>query len=114
MIGVNSQIETAGSQGNVGIGFAVPSNTVRQVVPVLSRGETIKRAYLGLRARRHRPRPPSGAEVQTVVPGGPADRAGIKQGDVITRVDGEPVQEPSDVVGGDRRQQARRQSRDRR
>ena len=48
VIGVNSQIETGGSQGNVGIGFAVPSNTVREVVPALMRGEKIKRAYLGV------------------------------------------------------------------
>ena len=48
VIGVNSQIETGGSQGNVGIGFAVPSNTVREVVPALTRGEQIERAYLGV------------------------------------------------------------------
>ena len=48
VIGVNSQIATAGGGGNVGIGFAVPSNTVREVVPRLERGETIKRAYLGV------------------------------------------------------------------
>src|SRR5207244_1018747 len=41
VIGVNSQIATAGSEGNVGIGFAVPSNTLRQVVPRLEKGETV-------------------------------------------------------------------------
>jgi putative serine protease PepD len=97
VIGVNSQIETGGSQGNVGIGFAVPSNTVRQVVPVLARGGTIKRAYLGLESSPASPSNPSGAEVQNVVSGGPADRAGIKPRDVIRRVDGKEVTEPSDV-----------------
>ena len=49
VIGVNSQIATGGtSQGNVGIGFAVPANTVRDVIPRLERGETIRRAYLGV------------------------------------------------------------------
>ena len=47
MIGVNSQIASQ-SGGSVGIGFAVPSNTVRDVIPRLERGETIKRAYLGV------------------------------------------------------------------
>ena len=50
VIGVNSQIATAGQtgNGNVGIGFAVPSNTVREVVPRLKQGETIDRPYLGV------------------------------------------------------------------
>ena len=39
VVGVNSQIATAGANGNVGVGFAVPSNTVRDVVPRLARGE---------------------------------------------------------------------------
>jgi putative serine protease PepD len=97
VIGVNSQIETGGSTGNVGVGFAVPSNAVRQVVPVLSRGETIKRAYLGLQSTPHSPSTLSGAEVQSVIPSAPADNAGIRAGDVITRVDDSPVREPSDV-----------------
>src|SRR4029079_4185943 len=48
VIGVNSQIATAGSSGCVGIGLAVPSNPVRQVVPILKKGGSIKRAYLGV------------------------------------------------------------------
>ena len=53
VIGVNSQIATGGNgNGNVGIGFAVPSNTVRDVIPRLERGETIRRAYLGVATAR--------------------------------------------------------------
>ncbi len=96
VIGVNSQIETGGAQGNVGIGFAVPSNAVREVIPALIRGEEVKRAYLGVQTSAAAS--PGGAEVQSVVPGGPADRAGIRSGDVITRVDGKEVKEPSDVA----------------
>ncbi len=98
VIGVNSQIETGGSSGNVGIGFAVPSNTVREVVPALTRGEQIERAYLGVQTSPASQSNRSGAQVQDVVSGGPADRAGIRNGDVITRVDGADVGEPSDVT----------------
>jgi putative serine protease PepD len=95
VIGVNSQIATAGgSNGNLGIGFAVPSNTVRSVVPQLERGQTIQRGYMGVETSAD-PTNPTGADVQSVVPGGPADKAGLKTGDVITAVDGKPVKDPS-------------------
>jgi putative serine protease PepD len=97
VIGVNSQIATAGSQGNVGIGFAVPSNTVRQVVPKLKLGETIKRAYLGVETSAASPANPDGADVKSVVPNGPADKAGIATDDVITKIDGQAVHDPTDV-----------------
>jgi putative serine protease PepD len=99
VIGVNSQIATAsGSQGNVGIGFAVPSNTVREVVPRLAQGARIARPWLGVETTDPTdPTAPPGAEVTSVVPGGPADGAGVDQGDVITEVDGQPVNSADDV-----------------
>jgi putative serine protease PepD len=97
VIGVNSQIATAGSSGNVGVGFAVPSNTVRQVVPRLERGESIDRGYLGVTTSDATGG--AGAEVQDVVPGGPGDRAGLRPGDVIHKVGGKPVMHSADVSG---------------
>jgi putative serine protease PepD len=94
VVGVNSQIATAGASGNVGVGFAVPSNTVRDVVPKLARGVKIERAYLGLTTAAG----PSGVEVQAALPGGPAARAGLEPGDRILSVDGQAVTEPSDVL----------------
>jgi putative serine protease PepD len=93
VIGVNTQIATGGSGGNVGIGFAVPSNTVREVLPELARGGRIERPFMGVTSAPH----PSGAEVQGVTPGGPADGAGLRAGDVITGVDGAPVSDPDDL-----------------
>ena len=96
VIGVNSQIATtSGSGGSVGIGFAVPANTVRQVVPRLRTGASIKRAYLGIESRASIAGP--GAMVANVVPGGPADQAGLQPGDTITRVGGEEIRAPEDI-----------------
>ena len=94
VVGVNSQIATAGSAGNVGIGFAVPANTVREVVPKLSRGQTIRRPYLGVASALSS----RGALVAEVTSGGPADGAGLRAGDVITSIDGREVTDPDDVA----------------
>jgi S1-C subfamily serine protease len=97
VIGVNSQIATAGAGGgNLGIGFAVPSNTVRQVVPQLERGQTVKHPFLGVQTSGD-PTSPNGAQVQSVTPGGPADKAGLQQNDVIKGIDGQPVHDPTEL-----------------
>jgi putative serine protease PepD len=93
VVGVNAQIATAGNRGNVGIGFAVPANTVRDVVPRLSRGEPIVRPYLGVTTAPA----PQGAAIQALLPGGPAQREGLLAGDIIVGIDGRPVDEPEDV-----------------
>ncbi len=95
VIGVNSQIATAGAQGNLGIGFAVPSSAIQQVVPRLSRGQTVERPYLGLTTA-----PASeGAQVREAETSGPGSQAGLQPGDKITSVGGRPVREPEDVAG---------------
>jgi S1-C subfamily serine protease len=93
VIGVNSQIATSGtSNGNLGIGFAVPANTVRQVVPILKKGGTIKRAYLGVQTTSPDPSKGTvGAQVTSTVPGGPASRSGLQIGDVIKSIDGKRI-----------------------
>ncbi len=96
VIGVNSQIATAGGgNGNVGIGFAVPSNTVREIVPRLQAGQSIDRPYLGVSTAAT----PDGrgAQVGAVTAGGPAADAGLRTGDVLVAVDGERIAEPDDV-----------------
>jgi len=100
VIGVNSQIATSGmSQGNVGIGFAVPSNTARQIVPRLEKGQTIPRPYLGVTTTPTSTTSASrGAEVYRLVDGAPAARAGLRRGDVVTAIDGRTIDDPSDVV----------------
>jgi putative serine protease PepD len=99
VIGVNSQIATSGQtgRGNVGIGFAVPANTVRQVVPRLKQGQTIDRPYLGVSTGPASPTSPDGAVVSGVAPGGPGQRGGLQVGDVIVGINGRPVNDPADV-----------------
>jgi putative serine protease PepD len=97
VIGVNSQIATAGGGGgNIGIGFAVPSNTVREIVPQLKGGATIDRPWIGVSTSE--PMSGTGATVQETVPSSPAARAGLSQGDVIKRVDGTTVTKPDDIA----------------
>jgi putative serine protease PepD len=105
VIGVNSQIAaTSSGGGNVGIGFAVPSNTVRTVIPQLKAGRTIERPFLGVSTSESTTR--SGAVVREVTPGSPAERAGLRaarspdgsDGDIIVSVGGRPVTDPEDVA----------------
>ena len=96
VIGVNSQIATAGgSQGNVGIGFAVPANTLADVLPQLRQGATPEHAFLGLQTT---PASGGGAQVAEATAGGPSAAAGLRAGDIVTEVDGEAVQTPDDVA----------------
>jgi putative serine protease PepD len=97
VIGVNSQIETAGAGGgNVGVGFAVSSNSVRAVVPKLAGGRTIARPYIGIQSTDAAG---GGAQVVTVNPGTPGEKAGLRTGDTITAVDGKTVSQSGDVSG---------------
>src|SRR3954454_988372 len=96
VIGVNSQIETGGAgRGNVGVGFAVPSNIVRAVTADLERDGRVRRAYMGVAASARRAGP--AARVGSIAPGGPAARAGLRAGDVIVRIGGHRVAGTIDV-----------------
>ena len=98
VIGVNSQIATAGAGGgNVGIGFAVPSDTVREIVPKLQAGQSVERPWLGLATTASATGGP-GAQVGSVTAGGPAEKAGVRQGDIVTKVDGKAITDPDGVA----------------
>ena len=89
VVGVNSQIESD-SGGNDGVGFAVPSNTVKSIVSQLVAGGTVEHAYLGVGLTQTQSGA-AGAEVSEVRSGAPAAAAGLQAGDVITSVDGDSV-----------------------
>ena len=103
VVGINTWIVPGngpGGQGaSIGIGFAVPSNTVRYVMNDLVKTGKVTRGYLGVRAgdlnqdmaKQFNISDTSGALVEDVSPSGPAEKAGIKPGDVIRRVNGQTV-----------------------
>jgi S1-C subfamily serine protease len=107
VIGVNSQIATGGSTstGNVGIGFAVPIDTAKQIIPQLKRSGRVDRGYLGIqtvtvdKTLKDLNLPVAhGALVQQVTPGGPADKAGIRAGDIPAQLDNRPIQIGGDII----------------
>ena len=106
VIGVNTQIATGGtSQGNVGIGFAVPSNTVKKVVAEIREHGRVDHAYLGISMQDVDERvaelfdlSADGVLITEVVPGSPADEAGIRGGDTPVVVHGQSYMLGGDVV----------------
>ena len=95
VVGVNTQIESD-SGGNEGVGFAVPSNTISQVVSKLVKGDKVAHPFLGVSIGT--PTNRSGAQVAGVRNGSPADKAGLKAGDVITSFGDETITSPDDLT----------------
>ncbi|RWK42891.1 Do family serine endopeptidase [Mesorhizobium sp.] len=105
VIGVNTAIVSP-TGGSIGIGFAVPSRTARNVVDQLIRTGRIERGYIGVRLQEITPsiaealgiQGSKGALVASVEPGSPAEQAGIQAGDVITRFNGKDIQSVHDLT----------------
>jgi Do/DeqQ family serine protease len=103
VIGINSAIYSR-SGGSLGIGFAIPSNMVRIVVDSARGGSVaVRRPWFGAKLQAITPeiaeslnlKRPAGALVASVSPSSPAARAGLRPGDVITAIDGQPVEDPN-------------------
>jgi serine protease Do len=98
LVGINSQILTP-SDGNIGLGFAIPSNMAKHVMDQLIATGSVRRAKLGVTVQRLTPDLASslgvpstkGALITSVVEGDPAAKAGFRQGDVVTAYNGKPV-----------------------
>jgi Do/DeqQ family serine protease len=114
LIGMNTMILTGGGGnvfgegegGNVGIGFAVPSNLAKQVMDQIEKNGKVSRGYLGAElqtvSRDLAPhlglKSPEGAIIANVTPGGPGAKAGLKSGDVVTAIDGKAVTSSDDLT----------------
>jgi serine protease Do len=111
LIGMNTMILTGGNSfggegGNVGIGFAVPSNLAKQVLDQLMKNGKVSRGYMGVTlstvSRDLAPqlglKEPRGAVVGDVTPGAPGAKAGLMSMDVITAIDGQKVEGSDDLT----------------
>ncbi|MET8157444.1 trypsin-like peptidase domain-containing protein [Sphaerisporangium sp. NPDC005289] len=110
VIGVNSAIATLGNSslggqsGSIGLGFSIPVNHVRRIAEELVTTGTAKKSRIGVSIDENYTgegvriaATPQGGQ-QPVTPGGPADKAGLKPGDVILSVDDTPVTQPSELI----------------
>ena len=104
LIGINSQILSP-SGGNIGIGFAIPSNMAKNVMDQLVSGGAVHRGLLGVTVQGINSdiagslglSEVKGALVSAVSEGGPAEKAGVKRGDVITAIDGQAVKDSNSL-----------------
>ncbi|WP_320067500.1 S1C family serine protease [Micromonospora sp. RTGN7] len=97
VIGINTAIATSGqSTGNIGVGFAIPSNKAKDVAGKLQRGEKVSHPSLGVSVS---PAEDGGAVVATVTPGSAAEKSGLQRGDVITKFGDTLVNDSNDLVG---------------
>ncbi|HPU12704.1 MAG TPA: trypsin-like peptidase domain-containing protein [Aeromicrobium sp.] len=95
VIGINSAINTGGSgNGSVGLGFAIPINLVRNVSTQILAGQTVEHPQIGITvssATSDDKITTVGAKISEVTAGGAGEKAGLKSGDIVTKVDGNPV-----------------------
>jgi S1-C subfamily serine protease len=108
VIGINSQIATGGGggNGNLGIGFAIPIDTARAEIHQLIANGEVEHAFIGISGGTITPElakainlpVKEGVIVQTVVKGGPADKAGIEKGTTSTTIDGAEVSLGGDII----------------
>jgi len=104
VIGINTAIFSR-TGGNIGIGFAIPINLVKEVLPQLRGKGKVTRGFLGVLIQKVTPEIAEslgmdkgyGALVANVSKDGPADKAGVKVGDVIVEFDGKEVKDSSDL-----------------
>jgi Do/DeqQ family serine protease len=106
LVGINTAIFSGRGGGNMGIGFAVPVQTARDVMQALIRGGKVRRGFIGVDMRDLSPelaeslalKVKSGALITGVLNSGPADKGGMKPGDVITHVAERPVANSGELI----------------
>jgi putative serine protease PepD len=102
VIGINSVIKSLAANeetaGNVGLAFAIPINQAqRQARDIIERGKA-RRTVMGATPDGTYRNPSGGVRLASVLAGGPAESAGLRAGDVIMRLEGDPIEEPDDLV----------------
>ena len=111
VVGINTAILSGnsgpgGEGGSVGIGFAIPSNMAKDVMEDLIKTGKVSRGYLGVSirdldedlAKQFKIPDTAGALAEDVTAGGPADKAGLKTGDVIRKLNGQAIDDASQLT----------------
>jgi S1-C subfamily serine protease len=106
VVGINSQIATGGGNGNVGIGFAIPIDTIRAEIEQLKTKGEVEHAFLGISGGTITPElakavnlpVEEGVLVQQVVKDGPADKAGLEAGNTSATINGEEIRLGGDII----------------
>jgi serine protease Do len=104
VVGINTAIFSQ-SGGNIGIGFAIPANAVKELLPQLREKGKVVRGFIGTSVQKVTPeiadslglKQARGALVADVIKGGPAERAGLKHGDIIVEFDRKEIKDSSDL-----------------
>jgi Do/DeqQ family serine protease len=105
LVGINTAIFSR-SGGNMGIGFAIPVSTAQMVLEQIVKSGSVTRGWIGVEVQEITPavaesfrlKSKHGALIATVLRGGPADKAGVKPGDVLVEVEGKPVPDPATML----------------
>jgi putative serine protease PepD len=97
VIGINTAIATSGqgAAGNIGVGFAIASNTAKSTADQLLKGGKVSHPYLGVQVSNGE----GGAILADVVAGGPADKAGLRKGDLVTKIGDKNIPDSKALVG---------------
>jgi putative serine protease PepD len=96
VIGINSAIATSGSNGNIGVGFAISANRAKAVAEQLISGGTVSHPYLGVSVADAEN---GGARIAQIESGSPAERGGLRVGDVVTKIGDRQISGSEDLIG---------------
>jgi serine protease DegQ len=105
LVGINTAIYSR-SGGSLGIGFAIPASSAKQVMEQIVASGSVTRGWIGVEAQEMTPElarafqaaQSSGVLIAGVLRGGPADKAGFRPGDVLVAIDGKPVKDPNSML----------------